>query len=180
VKRREFITLLGGAAAWPLAAGAQQQPAMPVVGFLHPSSPEPYRVRAFRQGLKDAGFIEGENVAIEYRWAYDQIDRLSAPATELVQRRARARRAISGKRPVHACPLRVKSRTPAASRRTSIRKPSCLISCSQPAPAGGFAARLGRQGSQKSGKVRRRHNMPANETYIGESRVEFLSPLWQY
>jgi putative tryptophan/tyrosine transport system substrate-binding protein len=62
---------------------------MPVIGFLHPSSPsaEAYRLRAFRQGLKDAGFIEGENVAIEYRWADDQIDRLPALATELVQRR---------------------------------------------------------------------------------------------
>jgi hypothetical protein len=88
LKRREFITLLGGASvAWPLVAQAQQA-AMPVVGFLHPSSPEPFRVRAFRQGLKDAGFIEGENVAVEYRWADDQIDRLPALATELVQRRA--------------------------------------------------------------------------------------------
>jgi putative ABC transport system substrate-binding protein len=87
MRRREFITLVGGAAAvWPLAARAQQS-TTPVVGFLHPSSPEPYRVRAFRQGLKDAGFIEGENVAIEYRWAYDQIDRLPTLATELAQRR---------------------------------------------------------------------------------------------
>ena len=60
---------------------------MPVIGFLHSSSPEPYRLRAFRQGLKDAGFIEGENVAIEYRWADSQIDRLPALAAELVQRR---------------------------------------------------------------------------------------------
>src|SRR5262245_34095069 len=78
VKRREFITLLGGAAtAWPLTA-RPQQPAMPVVGFLHPSSPEPFghTVNGFRRGLNDGGFVEAQNVAIEFRWARGEYDRL--------------------------------------------------------------------------------------------------------
>jgi putative ABC transport system substrate-binding protein len=87
MRRREFITLFGGAAAWPVMARAQQ-PSMPVIGFLHPASPDTYadRLRAFRQGLKEAGFIEGENAVVEYRWAENQSDRLSSLAAELVRR----------------------------------------------------------------------------------------------
>src|SRR5262249_35941468 len=86
MKRREFITLIVGAAAWPLAARAQQ-PAMPVIGFLHSASDtNPESLRAFRQGLKDTGFVEGENLAVVYRWAENQMDRLPELVAELVHR----------------------------------------------------------------------------------------------
>jgi ABC-type uncharacterized transport system substrate-binding protein len=104
VKRRELMSLLGGAAAgWPLAAQAQH-PAIPVVGYLNFGSPEASAnlTTAFRKGLSEAGFVEGQNVAIEYRWARNDAERLPELATDLVRRRA-AVIVTSGQRRSDAC-----------------------------------------------------------------------------
>jgi putative ABC transport system substrate-binding protein len=89
IERRKFLATLGGAAAaWPLAARAQQA-AMPVIGFIYSASPDPvaHRLRAFRQGLKESGYVEGENIVIEYRWVENRIDRLPEMVAELIGRR---------------------------------------------------------------------------------------------
>jgi hypothetical protein len=126
MRRREFITVLGGAVAWPFPAQAQQQPTIPVIGFLDSASP-PLHVDAFHWGLKEAGFVEGHNASIEYRWAEGQSDRLPALAADLVRRHVSVIVALGGDRTALAAK--------AATSITAITRPSARSANRRPKSA---------------------------------------------
>src|SRR6266446_1671925 len=156
MNRRAFITLIGGAAvAWPLAARAQQS-AMPVIGFLSSSLLEPYvpMVAAFRQGLKEVGYVEGQNVTIEFRWAENDLNRLSTLAADLIHGQAAVVATSGGYAPTYA----------AKGATTTI--PIVFVSAGDPVAAG-LVTSINRPGGNITGV-----NFFTSE--LGEKRLEVL------
>ena len=135
MRRRKFLTLAGATVAWPRIAGAQRA-AIPAIGFLNPSSAEafPDRLRAFRRGLNDAGYIEGENISVIYRWAENQPDRLPDLAAELAQRQVSvivttggSSSALAAKTATKAIPIVFAVAADPVARTIDVKKPIKLV-----------------------------------------------------